>query len=430
VELHLDRLLAVLDLLLERLECGEVAFVLCDLEDCVGAVGADELVLEVDVADVEAERLHVVAREASAEAGTLERPGVAPLFPGVAEAGDTESTRSVEKTPERLGAADRHDLHALQVEMTPQASCQRLERDAVTDSLDEDYCASVHTHMLTQVSGTSGIGRIAMFSRCLRLAPGAVGFAVLVLTVSSCGSSKSATAGERTISYSRVVDLTHVIDPSIPLWPGDPHVVFKTVATMSKDGYYLRSFTIGEHSATHMNAPNSFIADNTNAITSYPAQNRVAPAVVIDVREEAAANPDYQLTKQDVAAWEKKHGKIAAGSFVILFTGWQDRWSNPKSFINQDEKGNLHFPGFAGATTKWLLSDRQISGVGIDTHGVDPGLDTSYKTNTQIAKAHKIAIECMANLDQLPPTGATLVLGPLQLRDGSGSPMSLIAFVP
>jgi len=234
----------------------------------------------------------------------------------------------------------------------------------------------------------------------------------------------------RTISYSRVVDLTHVIDPSIPLWPGDPHVVFKTVATMSKEGYYLRSFTIGEHSATHMNAPNSFTADDTNPITSYPAQQRVMPAVVIDVREQAAADPDYQLTKQDVTAWEKEHGMIAAGSFVILFTGWQDRWSDPKAFINQDEKGSLHFPGFAGATTKWLLSDRQISGVGIDTHGVDPGLDTSHETNTQIAKAHKLAVECMANLDQLPPTGATLVLGPLQLRNGSGSPMSLIAFVP
>jgi len=179
-----------------------------------------------------------------------------------------------------------------------------------------------------------------------------------------------------------------------------------------------------------MNAPNSFIADDTNAITSYAAQHRVVPAVVIDVRGKAAGDPDYQLTKQDVTAWEQKHGRIAAGSFVILFTGWEDKWSNPKAFINQDEKGDLHFPGFAGATTKWLLSDRQISGVGIDTHGVDPGLDISHETNRQIAKAHKIAIECMANLDQLSPTGATLVLGPLPLRQGSGSPMSLIAFVP
>ena len=232
------------------------------------------------------------------------------------------------------------------------------------------------------------------------------------------------------LAYSRVVDLTHVISPSIPLWPGDPHVVLEVVATMKKDGYYLRSFTIGEHSATHMNAPNSFISGNTEPITSYPAEQRVVPAVVIDIRHKASNDADYQLTKDDVLAWEKEHGKIAPGAFVILLTGWEDRWSDPKAFINQDAKGRLHFPGFAGATTKWLLAERQIAGVGIDTHGVDPGLDTSYATNTQIAKAHKIAIECMANLDKLPAKGATLVLGPLQLQDGSGSPLSILAFVP
>jgi kynurenine formamidase len=266
--------------------------------------------------------------------------------------------------------------------------------------------------------------------RSLRLAAGALGLTALALLLASCGSSTSSASSKKTIAYSRVVDLSHPIDPKIPLWPGDPHVVFKTVATFPKDGYYLRSFTIGEHSATHMNAPNSFIAGNKEAITSYPASSRIVPAVVIDIRERAAKNADYRLSKHDVSVWESKHGKIAPGSFVILLTGWEDRWSDPKAFINQDPKGKLHFPGFAGATTKWLLAERQISGVGTDTHGVDPGLDTSYATNTQIAKAHKIAIECMANLSRLPPSGATLVLGPLQLNHGSGSPASIIAFVP
>jgi kynurenine formamidase len=233
----------------------------------------------------------------------------------------------------------------------------------------------------------------------------------------------------RQVTYSRVVDLTHPIDSSIPLWPGDPDVDFEVVATMEKDGYYLRSFTIGEHSATHMNAPNSFIVGNTESITSYPVEQRIVPAVVIDVRDEAAANPDLRLTKEDVLAWEARHGKIEPGSLVILFTGWQDKWNDPKRFINEDAESKLHFPGFAGETTKWLLSERDISGVGTDTHGVDPGLDTSHATNIHIAKAHKLAVECMANLDQLPPKGATLVLGALQLREGSGSPLSITAFV-
>ena len=258
----------------------------------------------------------------------------------------------------------------------------------------------------------------------------------VALLAAACGSSGSAASSSaapsaaKTIGYSRVVDLSHVISPKIPLWPGDPKVVFKVVATMKKDGYYLRSFTIGEHSATHMNAPNSFVSGNTEAITSYPPDQRVVPAVVIDARAQSAANADYQLTKQDVLNWEAKHGTIAPGSFVIMFTGWQDKWNDPKAFINQDAKGNLHFPGFAGATTKWLVSARQIAGVGIDTHGVDPGSDTSYATNTEMANTHKIAIECMTNLDKLPAKGATLVLAPLQLQNGSGSPMDIVAFVP
>jgi len=227
-----------------------------------------------------------------------------------------------------------------------------------------------------------------------------------------------------------VVDLQHLICQRIPLWPGDPHVRFTVVATMAKDGYYLRKFTIGEHSATHMNAPNSFIAGNHQAITSYTAEQRVVPAAVIDVRAKCAADPDYRLSVADVQAWEAVNGQLQPGTFVIMFTGWETKWSDPKAFINQDGKGNLHFPGFAKAATLWLVNQRQIAGVGIDTHGVDPGLDTSYATNTEMAKTHKIAIECMAHLDKLPPTGATLVLGPLALQHGSGSPLSVMALVP
>jgi kynurenine formamidase len=268
----------------------------------------------------------------------------------------------------------------------------------------------------------------------------AASMVILALAAAACGSSSTAdggspsaaaaASGSSTITYSKVVDLSHVIDPGIPLWPGDPKVVFTTVATMKKDGYFLRSFTIGEHSATHMNAPNSFVDGNTQAITSYGPEQRVVPAAVIDVREQCAADPDYQLSKQDVADWENQNGELPPGTFVIMFTGWQDKWNDPKAFFNEDAKGNLHFPGFAPATTAWLVGDRRIAGVGIDTHGVDPGLDTSYATNTAMAENHLIAVECMTNLDEMPATGATLAMAPLQLRGGSGSPLSILAFVP
>jgi kynurenine formamidase len=260
----------------------------------------------------------------------------------------------------------------------------------------------------------------------------AAGTAAITLAASpgTATGGAAAAAGAKTITYSKVVELSQPISQKIPLWPGDPKVVFKVVATMKKDGYYLRSFTIGEHSATHMNSANSFISGDKTAITDYPATQRVVPAAVIDVRAKCAANADYQLTKQDVLDWEAAHGQLQPGTFVIMLTGWEDKWGSPKAFINQDAKGNLHFPGFAGATSAWLLSDRQIAGVGIDTHGVDPGLDTSYATNAAIATAHKLALECMGHLDELPATGATLVLAPLQLKGGSGSPLSVVALVP
>lgn len=235
-------------------------------------------------------------------------------------------------------------------------------------------------------------------------------------------------AQSKTINYSRIVDLSHVITEDIPLWPGDPPVVLEPVATFAEDGYYLRRFSIGEHSATHMNAPNSFHADGVG-IAAYTPEELVAPAVVIDIREQAAANPDYTLSIDDVKAWEAEHGKIPAGSVVIAYTGWQDKWDDPEAFFNEDDSG-LHFPGFGGETTEFLLEERGIAGVGIDTHGVDPGQDESYATNTQVLAQQGIVLENLTNLDELPPTGTTLVIGILRLEEGSGSPASVLAFVP
>ena len=263
--------------------------------------------------------------------------------------------------------------------------------------------------------------------------------AALTLGAAACGSSSpspttsspaATPSGAATISYSKVVDLSQVISASIPLWPGDPKIVFKVAATMEKDGYYLRSMTIGEHSGTHMSAANSFVEGDTTAITDYSPERRIVPAAVIDVRDKCAENVDYELTKQDVLDWEAEHGKLTPGTFFIMLTGWQDLWDDSKAFFNQDAEGNLHYPGFAPATSEWLVNERDVAGLGIDTHGLDPGSDTAYSTNMVLARTHKIAVECMGHLDELPPTGATVILAPLQLQDGSASPLDIIALVP
>jgi kynurenine formamidase len=228
----------------------------------------------------------------------------------------------------------------------------------------------------------------------------------------------------KAIAYSRVIHLSQIIHPQIPQWPGDPPVEFEAVANIQQDGYFLRRFSMGEHSATHMNAPNSF-HPHTIGIDGYSADSLVVPAVVINQVDRAANHPDYLLTLDDVFTWEQTHKKIASGTVVLLYTGWQKKWSNQDEFINQQ-----HFPGFAPDTTEFLLERRQIAGVGIDTHGVDSGQDPTFSTNQQVLSRQGIVLENLTNLDQLPPIGTTLAIGILRLKDGSGSPAAVLAFIP
>lgn len=234
---------------------------------------------------------------------------------------------------------------------------------------------------------------------------------------------------EKNISYSRVVHLSHVIDSDIPRWEGDPPVEFETVAELDKDGYYLRRFSMGEHSATHMNTPKSFQVDGVG-IDEYSAESLIVPAVVIDIREEALVNPDYALCVEDILSWEEHYGKIPSGCVVLLYTGWQEKWLDKNAFFNEDVPGGIHFPGFGSDATRFLLEERQIAGVGIDTHGVDSGQDTTFGTNSLVLEKPRIVLENLTNLDQLPTTGATLAIGVLRLRDGSGSPAGVLALIP
>ncbi|MDZ8236490.1 MAG: cyclase family protein [Nostoc sp. ChiQUE01a] len=234
---------------------------------------------------------------------------------------------------------------------------------------------------------------------------------------------------QNSITYRRVIHLSHVIDLDIPQWPGDPPVELETVAELNNDGYYLRRFSLGEHSATHINAPNSFYSHSIG-IDQYPAQSLIVPAVVIDIREIVKANFNYALAIADVLAWEEQYGEIPAGCIVILNTGWQKKWFDKNAFFNQDAEGISHFPGFGIDATQFLLQQRQIAGVGIDTHGVDPGQDNSLATNRLVLEQPRIVLENLTNLDQLPPKGSTLAIGILRLRGGSGSPVGVLAFVP
>ena len=234
---------------------------------------------------------------------------------------------------------------------------------------------------------------------------------------------------QQTIAFSQVVNLSQPLHPNIPCWPGDPPVTLETVAWLERDGYFLRRLSIGEHSGTHLNAPAAFHAGG-GGVDGYAAASLVAPAVVIDARGEARANPDYLLTMTRLLAWERQHGEAPAGSLVLLLTGWQDRWHNPAEFLGIAGDGELHFPGFGVQALGVLLTQRGVAGLGIDTHGVDGGQDTAFSVNRRVLEQPRIVLENLTNLDQLPPTGATLVIGALRLPGGSGSPAAVTALVP
>ncbi|MFW6358348.1 MAG: cyclase family protein [Chroococcales cyanobacterium] len=231
-----------------------------------------------------------------------------------------------------------------------------------------------------------------------------------------------------TLTIRRVVDLSHVITSNIPCWEGDPPVEFETVAEIEKDGYFLRRFSLGEHSATHINAPNSFHSTGMS-IDAYPADSFVVPAIAINIRHAVANDPNYRLSIANVLLWEQQFGQIQPRNLVLLNTGWQSFWSDSNAFFNYDSSGNYHFPGFSLEVTEFLLRERQIAGVGIDTHGID-GSDSTFASNRLMLESPHLVLENLTNLDQLPPVGAVLVIGVLRLQGGSGSPAAVTALLP
>jgi kynurenine formamidase len=156
----------------------------------------------------------------------------------------------------------------------------------------------------------------------------------------------------------------------------------------------------------------------------------VTPAAVVDVRLQVAANADYALSLDEMTRWEARHGRILAESVVLLVTGWEARWPDEAAYLNCDAEGVMHFPGFSPQTVQWLVDERGVRGLGIDTPGIDPGCDTAFRSNQQLLQGRRFHLENLARLDRLPPTGAWLFIGALPLVGGTGSPARVIAFVP
>lgn len=227
----------------------------------------------------------------------------------------------------------------------------------------------------------------------------------------------------------QVLDLSYTVSEKNPAWPGDARTYeAKINARAEEAGYFSRSFWMLEHFGTHLDAPAHFPPGEATVDKIF-VERFFGPAVVIDVRRQAEADPDYRLTAEDVQAWEKRHKRIPAGAIVLLRTGWASRWPNERRYRNQDREGVMHFPGFSVEGVR-LLIERKASGLGVDTLSVDYGASKDFAVHRLSHGAGLYHLENLADLSALPERGAYLIVAPIKLEGGSGGAARVYAVLP
>lgn len=233
----------------------------------------------------------------------------------------------------------------------------------------------------------------------------------------------------------KIVDLTYPFDEHTIYWPTAKPFQLEIVAagdTPAGYWYAANNICLAEHGGTHMDAPIHF-AKGKHAADEVPLQHLIGPAVVIDVRAQAARDPDYRLSVADIVAWERQYGRIPEGAIVIMWSGWGERWPDKKRYLGTDKAGdvaNLHFPGFSREAATFLVSERQIDAIGVDTPSIDYGQSQDFIVHRIINGANKPGLENIAYLEKLPPVGATLIALPMKIAKGSGGPVRIIALLP
>ena len=228
-------------------------------------------------------------------------------------------------------------------------------------------------------------------------------------------------------SFSRVVDLTHVLGPSFPTFGGAPGIEFERIARFDSDGYNMLRWLLVEHTGTHMDAPIHFSADGHSA-EQIPAEQLVVPLAVVDIAARAEDDPDTELTPDDLSAWEAAHGPIPQGGCVAMHSGW-DRKVGGDGFRNVDADGGLHFPGFHEEAVAYLLENTTAAGIAVDTLSLDHGPSQTFSTHYKWLPENRWGMECVANLGDLPATGATMVVGSPAIEGATGGPSRILALV-
>jgi len=277
--------------------------------------------------------------------------------------------------------------------------------------------------------------------RALAFAAGVALFAAGMATTASLTSAASGGAAAATDfpGFTQVVSLSHINDPATtPLFPGDPRFTIHTAFTIPEDGFYLEVVHEGQHTGTHYSAPCHFHAKRL-CMDELDPEDLVLPAIVIDIRDEAARDPDHVVRIDELEAWEDANGPMPSGAAVLLETGCDAFWANgddptARTYYNcgSGERG-FHQPGFSRNAVKWLIERGVLAkrgALGSDTFGPDPSADASFTPTSLTLARHRMTIENLTNLDALPTTGAWVVLGSPRNVHGSGAPGTVFGFIP
>ncbi|TMW71190.1 cyclase family protein [Alteribacter natronophilus] len=240
----------------------------------------------------------------------------------------------------------------------------------------------------------------------------------------------------------KIVDLTQILNEETPVIQLPPPFKntggfkFKKLSEYDEDGpvCYWNDFEAGEHCGTHFDAPVHWVSGKDgDSVDTMPVKNMFGEACVIDITKKVEENPDYCLSIDDIKKFEATHGEIPSHSFVIIHTGWDQYNSNSEKYFNIGEDGQPHTPGISKEASIFLVEERDILGVGVETVGTDAGIagsfDPPFPNHHYMHQANKYGIAQLSNIDKLPPRGAVLVVNPLKIERGSGSPLRVLALI-
>jgi kynurenine formamidase len=233
-----------------------------------------------------------------------------------------------------------------------------------------------------------------------------------------------------------IVDLSHDYSDQTVFWPtAEGFRLRKEADGMTPQGYYYaaNTFATAEHGGTHLDAPVHF-AQGRWSVDQIPLEQLIGEASVVDVSVQSATAPDYQVTVADLEQWEKSHASLN-GTIVLVRTDYSKRWPDAARYLGTAERGEaavakLHFPGLHPDAAKWLVSNRSVKAVGIDTASIDYGQSTLYETHRVLYERNIPGLENLSNLDRLPARGARVIALPMKIKGGSGAPLRAIAIVP